>query len=963
MADFGLARSPGPIPLTSSATPLGRSTGYNTPSNGGSGAPGRPNRLRRRQSDGRGDADRRVAGLNYSQTIVGRHDNSLGAVDGPAHPKPKGKRSSWKPKPHQLAKAAGSPYASGELNDEAGDYSTRQPASANGITTPHLTIDSPDGTPQPGQQQWQPVPRSDSRQSMQEDSDSEYDNSEEEEAYNPERTFDNFASSPLQSRPSYRNQSRPRGDSEASSASGLMAPLDRALANQLSPQPYSPTVSAYPASSPDLHGADAADQDTSLTQAAEPIRDDEHPSRSYLQDARATASRPDTAVGIPDLSLHPSPSDVLVRPRSRKDTGASSDAALGDIDSDEEEIRQRWHERRQSQQHQQVQNGAKQGARLRSGSLLESLSEGEETPQDDDLFQFSLHGRHGGSSSSLEATSFAPSATRADALQDAVSDLYGQSTLVSPPNHAKLPAIAEASEIHEAGQVLSTDEQRDDTSGHPGPPVDAEDAALRAAQMARRRARRRVNISGRVALPLSLPASPPEGSLPNGPQTPGTPVSARSVMRNGSSSPSLVHRSAPPSPGNIFPVRPPLSPLQNIKPVSPTASLSNATGPRPLSPASNLHNQLLRSRPSTGVRTRQRSKTDPAPLSIHALSQPTTPTSTGFPVRGPKSALRNPVHSATSIVGSPEMASPASEIDTAIIPAEEEDGYLTEPVKRHLVRSQSTGPNAGSLTALRTVSAPEAVDSLTINTSADPRQARQTTVASSYIAPSPELSRPKSSTKHSHKKEYDPYIAFPITRQEVVPFIPPKTSALSAMLKSADAGSDTKVDNPFNEFYGALFTAAPVAVATGRYARRGAAAPASNSSLSLSVYYPFSRDPAKPVKMHVKPDLIVEEIIGCALWKYWEERRQPSICPDTEGANDAKWDERSDDDCKLLKVTNWVLRIAEEEEDGAVDDDFPGRWCTDLLHKHFILIFLHDSAGSLTDCERLRYLFCLGQSY
>jgi hypothetical protein len=73
----------------------------------------------------------------------------------------------------------------------------------------------------------------------------------------------------------------------------------------------------------------------------------------------------------------------------------------------------------------------------------------------------------------------------------------------------------------------------------------------------------------------------------------------------------------------------------------------------------------------------------------------------------------------------------------------------------------------------------------------------------------------------------------------------------------------------------------------------------------------------------LKPDLIVEEVIGCALWKYWESDRKPSLLPDAQGNNDEKWDEKSQEVQVKLKASQYVLRIADEDEDGEVDDDFP----------------------------------------
>ncbi|KAH6909583.1 stress-activated map kinase-interacting protein 1 [Coprinopsis sp. MPI-PUGE-AT-0042] len=62
----------------------------------------------------------------------------------------------------------------------------------------------------------------------------------------------------------------------------------------------------------------------------------------------------------------------------------------------------------------------------------------------------------------------------------------------------------------------------------------------------------------------------------------------------------------------------------------------------------------------------------------------------------------------------------------------------------------------------------------------------------------------------------------------------------------------------------------------------------------------------KPMELQVRKDASVEEVIGFALWSYWEEGWLPKL----------------DDGLEiLLSAVGWILRIA--EDDGEVDDDFP----------------------------------------
>ncbi|KAL8283256.1 hypothetical protein RQP46_006034 [Phenoliferia psychrophenolica] len=112
-------------------------------------------------------------------------------------------------------------------------------------------------------------------------------------------------------------------------------------------------------------------------------------------------------------------------------------------------------------------------------------------------------------------------------------------------------------------------------------------------------------------------------------------------------------------------------------------------------------------------------------------------------------------------------------------------------------------------------------------------------------------------------------------------------SALSALLSSKS--DSPSASNPFSALYAALASRA-------------------SDALSLSIYFPHSKTPNKPLKVNVKKDLSVEEVIGAGLWSYWEEGREPKLDVDAE---DPQHDE----------TTKWNLRIV--EDDGEVDEDFP----------------------------------------
>lgn len=71
--------------------------------------------------------------------------------------------------------------------------------------------------------------------------------------------------------------------------------------------------------------------------------------------------------------------------------------------------------------------------------------------------------------------------------------------------------------------------------------------------------------------------------------------------------------------------------------------------------------------------------------------------------------------------------------------------------------------------------------------------------------------------------------------------------------------------------------------------------------------------------LNVRRDATVEEVIGFALWNYWEEGWLPKLDEGLSGEDDPKWGTK-------LSAVGWILRIA--EDDGEVDDDFPRKLLT-----------------------------------
>ena len=141
----------------------------------------------------------------------------------------------------------------------------------------------------------------------------------------------------------------------------------------------------------------------------------------------------------------------------------------------------------------------------------------------------------------------------------------------------------------------------------------------------------------------------------------------------------------------------------------------------------------------------------------------------------------------------------------------------------------------------------------------------------------------------SNKRSSQPPSDLNFTRRKVLP-VRPATSGLTAKL----AASDTST-NPFTELYALISGRAEVA------------------SMDVIVYFPHATKPVnKPMKLNVRKDATIEEVIGFSLWSYWEEGWLPKL---DEGVPEERIHER-------LSAAGWVLRIA--EDDGEVDEDFPG---------------------------------------
>ena len=88
--------------------------------------------------------------------------------------------------------------------------------------------------------------------------------------------------------------------------------------------------------------------------------------------------------------------------------------------------------------------------------------------------------------------------------------------------------------------------------------------------------------------------------------------------------------------------------------------------------------------------------------------------------------------------------------------------------------------------------------------------------------------------------------------------------------------------------------------------------------MNVTVFFPHARSSdgeVEKLELSVRKDATVEEVLGFALWSYWEEGLLPKLDEGLGGDDDLKRKVR-------LSASGWVLRIA--EDDGEVDEDFPG---------------------------------------
>jgi hypothetical protein len=86
-------------------------------------------------------------------------------------------------------------------------------------------------------------------------------------------------------------------------------------------------------------------------------------------------------------------------------------------------------------------------------------------------------------------------------------------------------------------------------------------------------------------------------------------------------------------------------------------------------------------------------------------------------------------------------------------------------------------------------------------------------------------------------------------------------------------------------------------------------------TLALSLYFPHSDQPSKPLRTLVRKVSTVEEVVGLGLFLFGKEGRKPALEDGLDEEGSREWEIK-------LSTRGWGLRIV--EDDGEVDEDFPG---------------------------------------
>ena len=104
--------------------------------------------------------------------------------------------------------------------------------------------------------------------------------------------------------------------------------------------------------------------------------------------------------------------------------------------------------------------------------------------------------------------------------------------------------------------------------------------------------------------------------------------------------------------------------------------------------------------------------------------------------------------------------------------------------------------------------------------------------------------------------------------------------------------------------------------------------PYKDSDTCLNVFFPHAAEPREALSICIRRDASVEEVIGHALWSYWDAGREPALTSLPPRPEDTPA-EREQRKKWRMEATGWALRIAEDDWRHAVAGvEGPETWST-----------------------------------
>lgn len=243
----------------------------------------------------------------------------------------------------------------------------------------------------------------------------------------------------------------------------------------------------------------------------------------------------------------------------------------------------------------------------------------------------------------------------------------------------------------------------------------------------------------------------------------------------------------------------------------------------------------------------------------------------------------------------------AEESEESEMDGTDTDGYDVGDTSTDAPESQQSNPGIGNFDMGLTKANESVLGRLDLGT-------RMSISTSSY----------DSGKRQEHHPRVEPITPIAFEKQPVERSSPPAFSA-SEKAKTPSGGLSLLFHPPEITVGGAALSNKSSSSPFAAYASVPPPHNSSVPSLVFSIYYPFSEEPDKPIQLTVRKEVTVEEVIGWALYKYCESERKPAV---HEGHDKGP---NKDVNPAIWRTTaGWALRIV--EDDGEVDEDFPGMY-------------------------------------